>query len=92
MFVTKHYYLFCTERGSATVWDRGSDGGIILYLNYIIILNNFIKFVFNKKEKLRKKKVEEEEQWTDYMEQRKKARAKEEEELRKLKDRQVFQH
>jgi hypothetical protein len=38
---------------------------------------------------LRKKKAEDEEQWTDYVEQRKKARAKEEEELRKLKERQV---
>lgn len=42
------------------------------------------------KEKLQKNKQQEEEQWTDYVEQRKKARQKEEEDLRKLKERQVW--
>jgi hypothetical protein len=42
------------------------------------------------KEKLQKNKQQEEEQWTDYVEQRKKARQKEEEDLRKLKERQVL--
>lgn len=38
---------------------------------------------------MRKKKEEEEAFWIEYLEQRKKARQKEEEDLRKLKERQV---
>lgn len=40
-------------------------------------------------EKLRKKRQEEQQAWQEYLEFRAKQRAKEEEELRKLKDRQV---
>lgn len=40
-------------------------------------------------EKMRKKKEEESGMWDEYMEQRKQARIKEEEDLKKLKERQV---
>lgn len=40
-------------------------------------------------EKLQKKKADEDEQWTEYVEQRKKQREKEEADLRKLKERQA---
>lgn len=40
-------------------------------------------------EKIRKKKEEETAMWDEYMEQRKQARIKEEEDLKKLKERQV---
>lgn len=40
-------------------------------------------------EKLRKKRQEEKQAWAEYLELRAKQRAKEEEELRKLKERQV---
>lgn len=40
-------------------------------------------------EKLRRKKEEQEQAWQEYLEMRSKQRAKEEDELRKLKDRQV---
>lgn len=40
-------------------------------------------------EKLRKKRQEEQQAWQEYLEFRAKQRAKEEEELRKLKERQV---
>lgn len=45
-------------------------------------------------EKLRKKRQEEKQAWQEYLELRAKQRAKEEDELRKLKERQVsiFQH
>lgn len=40
-------------------------------------------------EKLRKKREEQEQIWQEYLEQREKQRQKEEEDLRKLKERQV---
>lgn len=40
-------------------------------------------------EKLRKKKEEQEQIWQEYLEQREKQRTKEEDDLRKLKERQV---
>lgn len=40
-------------------------------------------------EKLRKKKLEQEQIWQEYLEQREKERQKEEDDLRKLKERQV---
>lgn len=43
-------------------------------------------------EKLRKKRQEEQQAWAEYLEVRAKQRAKEEEELRKLKERQVSVH
>lgn len=43
-------------------------------------------------EKLRKKKEEQEQIWQEYLEQREKERAKEEQDLRKLKERQVSSH
>ena len=40
-------------------------------------------------EKLRKKRAEQEQIWQEYLEQREKERTKEEDDLRKLKERQV---